>query len=61
MISAKLLAPTPTAPLPSLRYGATVEFMNGLGYTTIIEFAEPLAGPSPRSRAKTDRCGPLGR
>ncbi len=32
-------------PLPPwLRYGATGEFMDGLGYTTIIELAEPLAG-----------------
>ena len=42
---------------PSLRYGATSKFMNGLSYTTIIEFAEPLARLSRRSRAKTDRRG----
>jgi hypothetical protein len=28
---------------PSLRYGATGEFMDGLSYTTVIEPAEPLA------------------
>ena len=44
----------------SLRYGATSEFMNGFGYTTMIELAEPLACLSRRSRAKTDRRGFFG-
>ena len=34
-----------------------LEFMDGLSYTTIIEFAEPPACLSRRSRAKTDRRG----
>jgi hypothetical protein len=42
---------------PSLRYGATSEFMDGLNYTTVIELAEPLARLSRRSGAKTDRRG----
>ena len=43
---------------PSLRsYGGTSEFMNGLSYTTIVEFPEPVARLSRRSQAKTDRRG----
>jgi len=43
---------------PSLRsYGGTSEFMDDLGYTTVIEPAEPLTRLSHRSRAKTDRRG----
>src|SRR5579859_1498386 len=43
---------------PSLRsYGGTSKFMDGLSYTTVIEFAEPLTRLFHRSRAKTDRRG----
>ena len=38
-----------------------LDFMDDLDYTTIIEFAEPLARPSRRSLgAKGDRRGSLG-
>ena len=42
-------------------FGAALEFMDGLGYITTIEFAEPLARLSRRSGAKPDRRGSLER